>query len=751
MFRLSLYPIADSFSLVIVAAVALVALLAFTPGQGGEVRWPRRALISLRFAAILLVVLLMLRPTLIYTETKKQPATFVTLVDQSRSMTAPDEVGGKTRWDILRKTAYSAADDLNRLAADFEIKAYGFDSQTHELKIDGGRIVVPSEPTGEQTAIGAALDDVLRAEAGKRLLGVLLLSDGAQRALAPRDAAPQTAAARLKRLGVPLFAVPFGQSRGLGQAQDVAVEDLLANSSVFVKNELTVSAQIRANGFVNRDLPVRLLFETSPGKMDVVGETTVRPTADGQMIPVQFDYVPQTPGECKLVVEAVPQTGELATTNNQLTTFVNVTSGGLNVLYVEGALRAEQKFIRRSLDSSPDIGVDYVRLDPRDSGARPGDFSERLEPGKYDVYILGDVDASVFEKGELSKLAETINRGAGMIALGGFHSFGPGGYASTPLARVFPVGMDKLERQKNDEPIQQDLHLLGPLKMIPTPLGERHFALRLAAKPDDNKKQWAQLPPLDGANRFHDLAPGAVTLLDDGKDRPLLVAHTYGDGRVMAFAGDSTWRWTMRGFDAAHKRFWRQVILWLAKKDDAQTGSVWAKLDQRRFSPGQRVEFYAGAKEPTGDPLVNADFKAEVVLPDGSKRPVSLVREGEQYVGSFRDAQTPGDYVIEVSVARNGQEYGSVRSRFIVFKQDLELDNASADSAALESLAAATGGKTYPPEQIGDLFKLLAKAGQALEVQQETKKTFWDSWPTLLVLVSLLSVEWYLRKRWGWV
>jgi len=29
--------------------------------------------------------------------------------------------------------------------------------------------------------------------------------------------------------------------------------------------------------------------------------------------------------------------------------------------------------------------------------------------------------------------------------------------------------------------------------------------------------------------------------------------------------------------------------------------------------------------------------------------------------------------------------------------------------------------------------------------------TLWDSWPTLLTFVGLLSTEWFLRKRWGLV
>ena len=272
MFRLSFYPIADSYLLVIAVAVALLALLALIPGKGRLGGGRRLSLAALRLGVIVLAVFAMLRPTLIYTEVKKQSATLVLLADQSRSMSVPDALAGKTRWEVLCKALTDAKAPLAKLARDFEVKAYAFDAEAHPLTVEKGEITLPDEPEGSQTAIGSTLDDILCQEAGKRLLGVILLSDGAQRAYAPRDLAPQTAATRLKHLGFPLFTVPIGQSRGLGQAQDVAVKDLVVNPSVFVKNELAISGQVRVDGYVNRDIPVRVLFETAPGKMEIVAE-----------------------------------------------------------------------------------------------------------------------------------------------------------------------------------------------------------------------------------------------------------------------------------------------------------------------------------------------------------------------------------------------------------------------------------------------------------------------------------------------
>jgi len=755
MTRLTFYPIFDSYATVVVVALLLLGLLAVRPGRTGlsGSRW--MALVGLRLAVAALVLLAMLRPTVVRTEVKRQSATLIVLLDRSRSMTVRDALGDKSRWEMLRETLADARAELKRLAGDFELRAYAFDASLSALEVDGGEIALPETPDGEQTAIGHALEEALQREAGKRLLGVVLLSDGAQRAYAPRDLPPQTAAARLKAQGCPLFTLALGQSVGLGQAQDVAVTELLVNQSVFVKNELPVAATVRADGYAGSEIPVELLFETSTGKMEVVAREKLKATADGKPLAIRLRYAPELPGEYKLTLRVAEQPGELVTTNNELSTFVNVLKGGLNVLYLEGAPpRVEQKFLGRALAASPDIHVDFPRppIDPMRPETRPGDLSQRFEPGKYEVYILGDLDAKAFEGTEdLEQLAEAVERGAGLLALGGFHSFGPGGYATTRLADVLPVKMDRFERQNLDGTIRTDVHLTGKLTMRPTRVGLLHFALLLAGDREENLALWSRLPPLTGANRFRQLKPGALVLAEAQNGAPLLVADSYGNGRVMAFAGDSTWRWWLKGHEAAHKRFWRQVILWLARKDQATDGNVWVRLPKRRFAPGSRVEFTVGAQSPSGDPLPEADFKAEVVLPDDKRRPVDLVRQGDERIGSFRDTQADGDYAIEVTATHEGLPVGSARSRFLVFKQDLELDNAAADAASLESLAAMTGGESLAPEQLPALIERLATQTEHLEIERETKKTFWDSWSFLLLVVGLLGVEWFLRKKWGLV
>jgi uncharacterized membrane protein len=761
MFRLSLYPVGgDHYLAVVAVAVVLLALLWLGPGRARLDRSRRRTLMAIRLAVILLVVAAMLRPTLVYTKTTKREATLILLADRTRSMTVPDEVNGRTRFEALNQALSDADDSLRELqsAPEFQIKAYAFDADPHATEMVDGRFDF-GPPRGDQSAIGFALESVLRQEAGRRLLGVILLSDGAQRALPAtdalhrRDLLPQTAAAQMKLQGDRLFTVRFGKSRGLGQSRDVALTDLLAADRVFVKNELTVTAQVLIDGYANREIPVKLLFETPSGEMETVASENVEAPAGRLPVPVTFSYVPRIPGEYKLSVEVAEQPGELVTTNNRAGTFVNVLKGGLNVLYLVGTLSEEVAFLRRSLDVSDDVNVDFRWIDPERPETRRWDLAEDLQPGKYEVYLLADIDSAAFKPGELQSVAENVAAGAGLIMTGGFHSFGPGGYAETPLADLLPIKTSRLERQRFEDPVRKELHFWNPLKMTPTAIGLAHFTLGLAGTREESLEVWNRLPPLLGANKLNKEAvkPSALILAQGERGEPLLIAQPYANGRVMAFAGDSTWQWWMQGYENAHKRFWRQIVLWLARKDESLEGNVWVQLAQRRFSPGGKVEFSVGIQSPTGEYPADADGTAEIRLPDGSTQPLSLTRTGGELTGSFRDTLSPGDYTIRVTVNHRGQILGSAKARFLVADQDLELDNAAADPSLLDSLAAATGGHSLAPEELPGLIQELIAQTDQLEEKTETKQSLWDSWPFFLIFVGLLGTEWYLRKRWGLV
>jgi uncharacterized membrane protein len=588
---------------------------------------------------------------------------------------------------------------------------------------------------------------------------VFLISDGAQRTLENDPMLPGIPVKRwLADRGFPLYTIAVGKEKAEGQARDVALRNLLTSEPVFVKNPLTVEGNLTAQGYDNQPIEVQLLVETAPGsgKLEPVATERIDGRRAGSELGerVVFQYTPTAPGEYKIALRAPAQLSELKTTNNEITTFISVSAEGLNVLYVEGAPRVEQTFIRRSLDASPDIHVDYLEFDAS-SGMAPANLAERFKPGAYDVYVFGDVDSAAFRRDDLAALEAAVNRGSGFIMLGGTHSFGAGGYGDTPLAALLPIKIDKLERQNFGEAIRSDLHLPGPLRMVPTVAGRTEPLLQLSADPAADAKAWADLPPLIGANRFAGVGDGALVLatVEGQLGAPLLVMRNYNRGRVLALAADSTWRWRMRGFEAAHKRFWRRTILWLAHRDDVGE-NVWLRLAQRSFSPGAQLDFTTGATRADGTVVPDAVFQPMVTLPDGSKLRPAVRSRGDETVGELTLPPGPaGDYLLEVVAFDTAKkELGRAQARFHVFSQDLELDNPNAYPGLLRTLAEMTeGGRQIEFREFAEVLKTLQEKSREKRMESPELQSLWDRWEFLILFVGLLTTEWFLRKKWGLV
>ena len=748
-------PVLNSFAAVALVTAVLCLLLLVGPAFRRVTRSRRGILVALRLLVILLILVAMLRPTHISTSRRPQTAVLIVLLDRSRSMQLPHAATRQSRWDVQAESLRAAEPVLTELSEKMEVRVYAFDDQLHSMEFGDGPLDLSPEPDGPQTDIGTSLHQALQLELGNRLAAVILLSDGVQTAFAP-NVEIQEAGREMERLGSPLYTVAFGPATGAVQAQDVAVENLQDQYTVFVKNELPVLATVRVQGYVNKQIPVRMLVDKPSGEQETVGPVQISAQEDGQQVAVELPYVPDQPGNYKLTLAAGEQPGELVVKNNQLTAFLRVLEGGIKVLYLEGELRVEQKFLRRSLDASPDMEVDFVWIDSRNRDQWPVNMGEAFRNAAYDIFILGDLDASALGDENLALLAEAVERGKGLALLGGYHSFGAGGYRETPLADVMPIQMKRFERQDFDAPIREDLHLPGPLRFVPV----AHHPIINLAKESENDDAWGRLPSLSGANKFAGVkeAAGVRAIARDDQQRPLLVVGEYGKGRVVAMAGDSTWQWCMQGHQDAHKRFWRQVVLWLVGREDMQQDDVWIQLDQRRFAPDSRVEFNVGVKSPSGNAITDASVNVDMVSPAGDKRSLRLTSSEDHWTGIIERLELPGDYAIVVTAEKDGQVLGTTRGEFLVYDRDIELTNAAADHDQLSRLAAVTeefGGRLVAPEQLTGLLEEIRDKPPEMEIEVQTKwqlaDTSRDAWALLILFVALLTGEWTLRKRWGLV
>ncbi len=741
---------------VLLAAGASLALVLVTyPRRLAHLpKGPRRLLITLRLVTLAILTLTMLRPWLEFSEIDKHASTFLVVADKSRSMSVKDGLGGATRRETVLKMLEDSQKELDKLGEEIKILFVDFSKDPVLVEKFG------PETDGEQTAIGHVLDALPKLASDKKVVGVIFFSDGAQRALPPYDTDPRAAANRVAEQQIRVDTVTVGASGISESAIDLSVEDLEVSPTVFQKNTVIVKVKVRALGAAGQELTVRLSLEdrrtAEPGKsgnMVPVGlPKRIKPDHPQDVIPFEIPFIAQDPGEFKLKMEVVPLEGEPVITNNSITTFITVLKGGVNVAYFDGEYRFEQKFLRR-IDESPDIQLDFKPIRVGRLGEKTRVEPEWFERGKYDVYIIGSVRASLFGPDGLKKLAAAVEQGAGLLMIGGSHSFGPGGYADTPLADLMPVTMLRTEVQNGDQ-IDRTLHYEQQLQMLPTTQGLSHFVMRLDT-PDKNLATWKSLPLLEGANRFTGIKDGAVllgTAKADMRDIPLLVAQEVGRSRTMAFAADTTYLWYLAGQHEAHQRFWQQVVLWLAHKDTQGDESVWVKLDFRRYRVGQPVGMSFGARDADKRPIDDATFKVDVYDPEGKKHSLVPQRSGIDNLAKFLETRQPGDYRVHVEAFKDNQPIGmGTDVRFIVYDQDLELHNPAADFALMEEIAKITGGTHVAPGDLAAHLKKLARLGLNIEVTRVERWLLWDNWPLLAVFVLTLTLEWFFRKRRGLV
>jgi hypothetical protein len=359
--------------------------------------------------------------------------------------------------------------------------------------------------------------------------------------------------------------------------------------------------------------------------------------------------------------------------------------------------------------------------------------------------------------------------------IGGQESFGDGGWEGTPIEPLLPVRID-VKGQLEGAPGNQ-----RELKFVPTESGLRHFALRLDSDPKQNADWWSRLATLNGGNKVNRKLGASVVLAESGEGDILLAAGQTGAGRTAALAVDTTWRWSRPGPPRdpknkdkvgvlsegreAHVRFWRQLILWLAKQEEAGK-ALRIELANRRIITGkeqvvtvQAREVTPGGTKDASKPLRGATFNVKVIKPDKTELMLPVQPDGTPEAksqGTFWKTDEPGEYEVQVTASHLGADLGMARARFMTYRDDSELLNRTANHTLLEQIAHETGGTARLHGGLVEVLEKLAPES-ATEVTRSLKLPDWQE-PNLLLqgilfllFVILVSGEWLLRRLWGLV
>jgi len=744
-------------------------------GADGERRVARRTLIlllSLRGALVALLVMFLFRPVMSFELRAAPRSTLAVVVDRSRSMAARDYEGLPHRLARAAGALAGSGGALEDLESDFRVRAFVFDSTARAIESHAD--LFDEAPEGGATDLVSGVRAAVERCRAERadVACALLVSDGIH--AAPAEGEPVDPASALGELGIPIHTVGVGESRvAEGSFRDVRVSTVRTPSAAPVRAAARVRVFVEAVGYPGRVVPVRIMEgDEEVARLDV----TLDDLAGDQEI--VLSVTPEETGQHEYRVVVPPDGGENVLVNNERSFFLNVTDPRVRVLYLEGAVRAEFRFLRRLLERDQLIepvclikvrtGV-FRRLgDTGDVGL--SDFPrtrEELEP--FDVFVIGDLDSTHFAGGQLAEVAREVRHGGkGLLLMQGAAAFGAGGYGETELAPLLPVRIGG-----RDEPVRR-----GEFRMTLTPEGSAHAifeGLARAFGPGETG-----LAPLDIANGVaRSPARGAVVLAEGGADAagagpvPVVAAGRAGSGRVVTIAAGPTWRWAFAsregGAASPHARLWGQSIRWLAGEEEEEKGAsgVALRLDRGEalYKAGEAVTLHARVRGADGDLVPDAEVTAEVVLAssradDGeasgdaspataSARTIRLSpspgRPGE-YEAIFTPPRS-GRHEVRARAAEGGAEIGKAAIRFDVESPAREDERVDIDEDSLAAIAGATGGEYRRLAEISQIVERL-HSRQSEKVDLIVVNPWDDFAPAIfLVVVALAGTEWFLRRR----
>jgi uncharacterized membrane protein len=407
----------------------------------------------------------------------------------------------------------------------------------------------------------------------------------------------------------------------------------------------------------------------------------------------------------------------------------------------------------------------------------------------YDAIILSNMPREALSDQQVAWVDEWIaRRGGGLAMVGGPYSFASGRWAGTVIGAMLPVdlrpgGNDWDERPVSIEPlIARSIHPIW----------------HIAADDSENRTLLRTLPAFLGRNRTGQVKPGAellAVITGDG-EAPAVAAQPYGRGRTLVMTTAISRRWasgflqTWGGRDARYyKKYWRNVAYWLTENSSIGRRRLLAETDKRLYSPGEPVVLRARTFDEnaaatldyrvtaTVEPVSAGDVTSDdsplrrpagqgpqpgstpevargPLLPWGEEFALSRVPAENAYTSTLPIAEARSlpaaspltrGLRIELTAYEGSTQVDSTALDLQILEDPSEQQNPLPDHELLQKIASWSGGKVLSGPS--DLAAALARIPVVAGPPEIRRMPAWSRWWLLLLLITLLSVEW-VQRRW---
>lgn len=737
----------------LVLAAALVGVSYALESARGRVR---AFLACCRLGALLWVMGLLSRPSLVVSRNHADPSVVAVVMDRSASMALSDPKSparSGSRWTSA-VTALTRPDGLlERLAAKHRARVWTFAERAEALEPAGElaaqrTALAECQPSGSATDLPGALARVLEQTRGSRLSAIIVASDGRQ----TQPGALESLLAEARERRVAIHTIRLGSSR---PPRDVSLARVSADEDVFVGEPAEIRVGVTSTGLSDAT-PVTLAVRREEENGAALAQRAVTLGGATPSAETVARVRPTRAGTLRMRVEATPLPDEEVVENNRETVSLRVHDKKIRVLYVESEPRFEYRFLKNALLREPSIESSMLLLSaardfPQEGTAPIQRFPiSASELAAYHVVIVGDIDprGGVLSAEQWRMLVDFVSQRGGGLALVAGERAMPARFRQTPIERLLPVRIDPAFGGRYSESLSE------PFSPRLTAAGRRSALLRWASDAEDAEPTGeVALPGWYWHARVLGATPGSEVLIDHPTETtregamPLVVLGRFGAGRVLYQGSDDTWRWRQQRGEALYDAYWLRVVRLLGRAACLRSERRWRlEAAPRRVAVGQtaRLELRAADAAAAG-----AAGSVAGRVRDEHGDPIDTVElvRGERGAGTFvceYAARRAGSFSVTIDPPDDVPAGGAVTTELEAYEIDRERRQPTADPEFLRMLSARTDGRSVEADEAAGLAALVED--RSVLVPDDLVEPVWDTPAALLVFVIPVALEWVIRK-----
>ncbi|MFQ5822685.1 MAG: hypothetical protein ACE5JB_01370 [bacterium] len=712
-----------SFAFLILAFLAAGALSFFVyrntiPPVNSNIRF---LLMSLRAAAVMLVVLLLFEPILSITQKKQKKPVVAVLVDNSASMSLVDQK--KNRPQELNKILDS--DIFKKPSNNLELAFYPFSY----MLFDPANVPPDSlKFIGDGTDIQRSLEELKEKLAEKYFASVILITDGA-------DNLGANPARYASTYGIPIFTIAVGDP---SEQKDVLISNYGTNEIVYAETKIPIDVYIKSSGFQGKRIPVNLVYKNKTLDSKVV-------TLSGNQLEqkVRLHFIPNKEGLFKYEIKLPQLEDELTHINNTKSFYVKVLKSKMKILVIAGGPSSDYLFLKRVLETDENIDIQSFVEKSHGTFYQAPSLPSVDQMVKSDCLILLDFPRRSSKRQSLDKIKNVLSKGKPMLYLFGKN-----------------VDFEKLLILKNFTPLATK-PVIGRERLVYInilPQGLYHPLFRLSEDEFENREKWQELPPIYSNLITIPLHPSAQTLASIDLKRsevvrkqslPIIAVQRSGIRKSMAVLAYGLWRWDLLMWgvgktNESYQQFIRNSVRWLITQEDSKLVKI--APNKKIYRSGEEVEFTAQVYFEDYRPADGAEVVVQLMGVKETQE-LTLLNIGEgRYEGSFQVLEG-GDYQFTGTAHLQGRVLGRDSGKFSVEEFSLEYLNTRMNEDLLNRIATESGGVYFTSDNFTELNEKLNFPEKF--IVQNNQWEIWNKTPLLIVCIFLLGAEWFIRKRKG--